>query len=74
MIVSLPPALPVEEGWSRWSGATELLLVDRYGQTGTTLAPTVVDDLAATAGGHPLSESMRANTPRIVGLVSALHR
>lgn len=55
-------------------GANGLLLVNRRSETGATLAPTIVDDLAATGRRHPTTEAMRANTPRIVGLIGALHR
>jgi hypothetical protein len=67
-------AASVEEGLSRLSGAAALLLVRRRGHTGAALAPTVVDDLTATARAHTRSETMRANTPRVVGLIRALHR
>lgn len=67
-------AMISEEGWSRRSGATVLLLVDRRSEPGATLAPTIVDDLAATAGGHLRTEAVRADTTRVVGLIRALHR
>jgi hypothetical protein len=71
---AVPLTLSEEEGWSRFSGATALLLVGRRSQSGATLAPAIVDDFAATARGHPRPEAMRANTPRVMGLIRALHR
>jgi len=72
--LALPFALTGEEGWSRLSGATGLLLVDRRSESGATLAPAIVDDLAATARGHLRQEAVRADTPCVVGLIRALHR
>lgn len=69
-VVAEPPVPP--EG-KRHSPRRRLLLVDGRHQVLPALATAIRQDFATTAGGHASAKAVRARTPDIVGLISALH-
>jgi hypothetical protein len=64
---------PVPPEGKRHQPRRGLLLVDGRHKVLPALATAIRQDFATAAGGHASAKAVRARTPDIVGLISALH-